>query len=149
MKTPEDSVVIMTEIVYPNDTNPMGILQGGKLMHWMDTASAICAQTHSENISVTASIDRVAFKKPICLGDIVTIKAKITRAFDTSMEIYIEVKARTVKKAENILTNTAYFTFVALSDNKKPTKVPALKPVSDIEIEEYKNALKRKTFSHI
>lgn len=144
MKTPDESVVIMTEIVYPNDTNPMGILQGGKLMHWMDTASAICAQTHSGNISVTASIDRVAFKRPIYLGDIVTIKAKITRAFTSSMEIFVEVLSRKVRVNENTLTNTAYFTFVALDENEHPVAVPELIPVTDHEKQEFENALIRR-----
>lgn len=145
MKAPSDSEIIMTEIVFPNDTNPMGILQGGKLMHWMDTASAICAQTHSGKISVTASIDRVVFKNPIHLGDIVTLKAKITRAFKTSMEIIVEVKSRNVAKMQNTITNTAYFTFVALDENGKPVVIPAITTTTEEEKKEYENALKRKT----
>ena len=80
-KSPKDSETIMTQVVCPNDTNPMGILQGGKLVQWMDIASAVCAQNHAENICVTASIDSVKFKSPAKVGDIITIKAKITRAF--------------------------------------------------------------------
>lgn len=144
IKTPADSETTMTEIVFPNDTNPMGILQGGRLMHWMDIASAVCAQTHARNIAVTASIDKVHFKRPSYLGDILTIKAKVTRAFTTSMEIYVEVWTQSIKKAERHLTNHAYFTFVAIDENANPTSVPILKPISTHEKKQYSNALKRK-----
>ena len=77
IKTSKNSETIMTEIVCPNDTNPMGILQGGRLVQWMDIASAICAQNHAEHICVTASIDSVKFKTPAKVGDIITIKAII------------------------------------------------------------------------
>lgn len=144
IKTPGDSETIMTEIVFPNDTNPMGILQGGRLIHWMDIASAVCAQIHSENIAVTVSIDKVYFRKAAHLGDIVTIKAKITRVFKTSMEIYVEVWARPVKCSDQFLTNHAYFTFVALDSNAQPVIVPEINPVTDEEKKQYLTALKRK-----
>lgn len=144
MKTPKDSEVIMTEIVFPNDTNPMGILQGGRLMHWMDIASAVCAQTHSGKIAVTVSIDKVYFKHPVHLGDILTIKAKITRVFKTSMEIFVEVWARKVKNAEVFLTNHAYFTFVALDDSAIPTVILPIKPVTAEERKQFASALQRK-----
>jgi acyl-CoA hydrolase len=143
-KKPSDSETVMTEIVFPNDTNPMGILQGGRLIHWMDTASAVCAQIHSENIAVTVSIDKVHFKSPVHLGDILTIKAKLTRVFKTSMEIFVEVWARPVKSPKQFLTNHAYFTFVALDSEAKPVIVPEIIPVTGEEKKQYFNALKRK-----
>jgi acyl-CoA hydrolase len=144
MKTPKDSETIMTEIVFPNDTNPMGILQGGRLMHWMDIACAICAQTHSNKIAVTASVDQVHFKHPVYLGDILTIKAKITRVFKTSMEIYVEVWARKVKSSKLFLTNHAYFIFVALDDNANPTIVEDIIPTTAEEVKQYAEAMERK-----
>jgi acyl-CoA hydrolase len=144
MKTPKDSEIIMTEIVFPNDTNPMGILQGGRLMHWMDIASAACAQTHSGRISVTVSIDKVSFKHPVHLGDILTIRAKITRVFKTSMEIYVEVHARKVNNPKRYLTNHAYFSFVAIDDNAAPVSIEQIKPASAEEKKQYADALKRK-----
>jgi len=144
MKTIKDSETVMTEIVFPNDTNPMGILQGGRLMHWMDIASAVCAQRHSERIAVTASIDKVNFKHPVYLGDILTIKAKMTRAFNTSMEIYIEVWVRKVKSAEIFLTNHAYFTLVAIDDNAIPVSIPPIIPANEEEKKQYAAALRRK-----
>jgi len=144
MKTPKDSEVTMTEIVFPNDTNPMGILQGGRIMHWMDIASAVCAQTHSEKIAVTISIDKVYFKHPVHLGDILTIKAKITRVFKTSMEIYVKVWARKVKNAKIFLTNHAYFTFVAIDDNANPVPIAPVKPITSEEKKQFASALDRR-----
>ena len=135
----------MTEVVCPNDTNPMGILQGGRLVQWMDIASAVCAQNHAEHICVTASIDSVSFKAPAKVGDIITIKAKMTRAFSSSMEIFVQAWAKKVISQKAYLINEAYFTFVALDDYANPTEIPLLKPLTVNEKAEFVNALKRKT----
>jgi len=134
----------MTEVVCPNDTNPMGILQGGRLVQWMDTASAVCAQNHAEHICVTASIDSVKFKSPAKVGDIITIKAKITRSFKSSMEIFVQAWAKKILSQNAYLINEAYFTFVALDDNGSPVQVRAVKPLSENEKKEFINAAKRK-----
>jgi acyl-CoA hydrolase len=101
-KSPSDSVIIKTEVVCPNDTNPMDILQGGRLVEWMDIAAAVCAQTHSGKICVTASINQVDFNAPAKIGDIITINASITRAFHSSMEIFVQAFARKVLEEKNI-----------------------------------------------
>lgn len=144
-KTPSESKTIMTEVVLPNDTNPMGILQGGRIIQWMDIASAIVAQTHSECICVTASVDQVAFKNPAHTGDIVLIKARITRAFHSSMEIYVQAWARKVTSKDEKLINEAWFTFVAIDANTNATQVPEVEPETEKEIELYEGALKRRT----
>lgn len=136
----------MTQIVFPNDTNPMGILQGGRMVHWMDTAAAICAQNHAEHICVTASIDTVKFKAPAKVGDIITIKAKVTRAFTSSMEIFVQAWAKKVLTQKEYLINEAYFTFVAIDDYANPTPVPNLIPHTDEERKEFELAEKRKQF---
>lgn len=143
-KTPKQSETIMTEVVYPNDANPMGMLQGGRLVQWMDIASAVTAQNHAERICVTASIDTVKFKNPAKVGDIITIKAKMTRAFNSSMEIKVEAHAKKILSQKEYLINEAYFTFVALDDNASPVKIPAIRPVTAEEKEEYDAAEKRK-----
>jgi len=134
----------MTEIVYPNDTNPMGMLYGGRLIQWMDTASAVCAQTHSERIAATVSVNKVFFRKPAKTGDIITIRAKITRAFNSSMEVFVQAWARNLIHRENYLINEAFFTFVAMDDFAHPVTVPKVKPVSDEEILHFEQALIRK-----
>lgn len=143
-KTPTMSATIMTEVVYPNDANPMGMLQGGRIIQWMDTASAICAQTHAGRIAVTASIDNVKFKYPAKTGDIISIHAKITRAFSSSMEILVHVSSRAVLSGEINPVCEAHFVFVALDDNANPVAVPNVKPETQEEKEHYKNALLRK-----
>lgn len=143
-KKPLDSTTVMTEVVYPNDTNPMGMLQGGRLIQWMDTASAVCAQLHAERIAVTVSLNKVKFKQPARTGDIISITAKITRAFDTSMEIFVSAKAKKVLSPEQLEVGEAYFTFVAIDENGKPAIIPKLVPQNTIEKAAYKSALLRK-----
>lgn len=144
VKRPSESETIMTEVVYPNDTNPMGMLQGGRLIQWMDTASAVCAQTHAERIAATVSLDKVVFKRPAKTGDIITIKAKITRSFNSSMEIFVRAWGRKVLSRETILINEAYFTFVALDESAQPVPVPEVLPCTEEEQLHFGQALTRR-----
>ena len=143
-KTPTDSEVIMTELVLPNDTNTLDNLMGGRLMHWIDIVSAIAAQRHSNSIVVTASVDNISFAEPIRLGDVVTMKARVTRAFNTSMEVYIEVTSENIPAGEKDQSNRAFFTFVAVDQKGKPKKVPELVPETAYEKELYNGALRRR-----
>ncbi len=147
-KSPQESETIMTEVVYPNDANPMGMLHGGKLVQWMDTACAICAQGHAEKIAATVSVDKMLFKKPARVGDIITIKAKMTRAFETSMEVFVQAWARRATSKDNYQINEAYFTFVALDGEAKPTNVPPILPTNELEQLHYEQALARKNERH-
>lgn len=148
-KIPAESAIIKTEVVCPNDTNPIGILQGGRLVEWMDVAAAICAQTHSEKICVTASIKHVDFKVAAKIGDIILVNAIITRSFQTSMEIFVQSFARNVLKGKNRLISEAYFTFVALNEDETVTPVIIpVKPVSISEKKQFRSALKRRQ-SHV
>lgn len=138
------SQVIMTEMVLPNDTNTLNNLMGGKLMHWMDIVAAIAAQKHSNRIVVTASADSISFKHPIKLGNVVTLKAFVTRAFNSSMEVYIEVFAEDIPANTKITTHRAFFTFVAVDQNGRPIEVPEVEPQTADEIELYEGALRRR-----
>ena len=143
-KTAIESLTVMTELVLPNDTNTLFNLRGGKLLHWMDIAAAIAAQKHSNNIVVTASVDNVSFENPIKLGNVVTIEAKVTRAFNTSMETFIEVWAENLPEKTKIKANEAFYTFVALDGESKPTKVPPLIPQTMEEKEQFDKAKRRR-----
>ena len=143
-KTPSSSETIKTEIVCPDDTNPMGILMGGKMVQWMDIAAAVCAQTHAEKICVTASIQQVSFKQAAKLGDVVVLKAKVTCVFSTSMEIFVQAHARNVSQNKKRLISEAYFIFVALDKEAKATAAPLLKPVNKSEREMMKAAVARR-----
>src|SRR2546423_13010621 len=123
LKKPNDSLTEMNELVLPNDTNTLGNLMGGRLLHWMDIASAIAAQKHSNRVVVTVSVDFVSFTESIKLGDVVTLKAKVTRAFKTSMEVWIEVYAENIPEGTRKKCNEAFYTFVAVDGNSRPIPV--------------------------
>jgi len=140
-----DSKTTMTELIMPNDTNPLGNLMGGNLMHWMDIAGGICAGRHCEAHVVTASVDHVSFQKAIKLGSVIELNAVVTRAFTTSVEIYIEVYVSDFDGKNTCKSNHAYMTFVALDKEKeKPIQVPKIKTVSDKEIKLYEGAKRRR-----
>ncbi len=144
-KKVSESKTIMTEMIMPNDTNPLGNLMGGNLLRWMDIVGGICAGKHCEAHVVTASVDHVSFQKPIKLGDVITIEARATRAFTTSVEIYVEVFAADVKGKNNRMCNHAYFTFVGLNDDTlKPKAIPSLVPLTRDEQSLYDSALRRR-----
>lgn len=135
----------MTELVFPNDTNQLNNLMGGNLMRWMDIVAAICAGRHCEANVVTASVDHVSFTKPIAMGDVVTLKAQVTRAFTTSVEVYVEVFAENIQGKNPFQSNHAYFTFVALDESKKkPQPVAPVIPLSTSEIARYEAAARRR-----
>jgi acyl-CoA hydrolase len=134
----------MTEMILPNDTNTLNNLMGGKLMHWMDVVAAISAQRHSNCIVVTASVDNISFKNPIALGNVITLNAQVTRAFTTSMEVFIEVYAEDIPAGKRLLTHRAFFTFVAVDKAGKPVPVPELLPDSPEEQELFEGALRRR-----
>ena len=139
-----DSVVIKTELIFPNDTNTHNTLMGGKLMQWMDIVGAISAQKHSNCLVVTASVDNISFRNSIRLGHVITLQSQVTRAFNTSMEVYIRVWAEDIPRNTKYESNSAFFTFVAVDDDLKPVKVPDITPESGEEIELYEGALRRR-----
>lgn len=143
-KTPQDSFTIMNELVLPNDTNPLHNLMGGRLLHLMDIAAAISAQKHSNRLVVTASVDNVSFQQPVKLGDVITIQAKVTRAFNTSMEVRLDVWAQNIPSGTNVKCNEAYYTFVALDESGHTIPVPELVPQTDEDKDFYDGALRRR-----
>lgn len=143
-KHPSASVTEMNELILPNDTNTFGNLMGGRLLYWMDICSAMAAQKHSNNVVVTASVDNVSFRKPVKLGEVINIVGKVTRAFNSSLEVHLEVYAQNLPKGTREKTNEAYYTFVALDEEGRPKPVPALLPESEEEQEMYDKALHRR-----
>jgi len=144
VKKSVESLIIMTELVLPNDTNVFGNLMGGRLMYWMDIAAALSAQKHSNAPVVTASVDNISFENAIRLGNVVHIEANVTRAFTTSMEVHLKVWGEDLKKRIKYKSNEAYYTFVALDDNSHPTSVPQLVAETDDEKRLYDGALRRR-----
>jgi acyl-CoA hydrolase len=143
-KTPAESKVTMTEMVFPNDTNPLHNLMGGRMMHLIDIVAAITAQKHSNRIVVTASVDNVSFTKPIKMGNVVTLEAQITRSFNSSMEVYVRVFAEDIPSGTKTESNTAFLTFVAVDQNGTPITVPQVTPENEDEKQLYDSALRRR-----
>jgi acyl-CoA hydrolase len=143
-RNPQNSYITMNELVLPNDTNTLNNLMGGRLLHWMDIAAAISAQKHCRRIVVTASVDNVSFHHPIKLGDVVTIHAIVSRAFNTSVEVRLDVWAENIPTGSKVKSNEAYYTFVALDENDKTIPVPQLTPETAEEIALFDGALRRR-----
>ena len=143
-KKASQSVVVMTELVLPNDTNNFGNLMGGRLMYWMDIAAALSAMKHCAAPLVTASVDNISFETPIKIGNVVHIEATVTRSFNSSMEVHMVVYGEDVIQQYKYKSNEAYYTFVALDPNNKPRKVNTLVPESEDEIRLFEGALRRR-----
>src|SRR6187399_3236346 len=143
-KKAAESLVIMTELVLPNDTNNFGNLMGGRLMYWMDIAAALAAMKHCGAPVVTASVDNISFETPIKIGNVVHIEARVTRAFNTSMEVHLKVWGEDAIQQYKYKSNEAYYTFVSLDPNGKPRAVSKLVPESADEILLYDGALRRR-----
>ena len=147
IKTPEASKTTLTDLVLPSETNPLNNLFGGELLARMDRAASIAARRHSRRIVVTASVNHVAFNKAIPLGSVVTVEAKVSRAFKTSMEIFLDVWIEDRESGRKSKANEAIYTFVAVDDMGNPVPIPAIQPETKLEKERYAAALRRKQLS--
>lgn len=139
-KTPEQTKIVMTELVLPNDVNLLKNLKGGRLMHLIDIAAAMAATRHAEKVVATVSVDSLSFKHPIRLGEMVELTAKLVYVGTTSMHVKVNVIGENLYTGARIVTNEANLVFVALDENEAPTKVPPLLPESEEEIENYRIA---------
>lgn len=148
-KTASQTYAVTSKIVLPNDTNVLANLMGGQLLNWMDITSAISAHRHCGRVVVTASVNNVSFNQPISLGDIVTIESKVSRAFNSSMEVYIDVFVEHRNTGKKIKCNEAIYTFVAVDQNGNAIEVPELIPESEEEKERFAGALRRRQLSLI
>ena len=145
-KSPKDSLTIMTNSVLPGDTNQLNNMFGGELLARMDRAASISAGRHSKRIVVTSSVNHVSFNKAIPLGSTITIEAKVSRVFNSSMEVYLDVLIDNLK-GEKTKANEAIYTFVAVDEKGKPVTIEKIKPESEEEIKRYEGALRRRQLS--
>ncbi|MCM4159170.1 acyl-CoA thioesterase [Antarcticibacterium flavum] len=146
-KYPEDSRTTLTDLVLPSETNPLNNLFGGELLARMDRAASIAARRHSRRIVVTASVNHVAFNKAIPLGSVVTVEAAVSRAFKSSMEIFIDVWVEDRESGQRSKANEAIYTFVAVDETGSPVNVPPLEPQTELEQKRFDAALRRKQLS--
>jgi acyl-CoA hydrolase len=143
-KTVAESSVEMLEVVLPNDANVLGNILGGKVMHLIDVAGAIAAHRHSRSLVVTASVDNLDFVYPIRVGQLIILRAHVTRAFTTSMETEVKVYLEDYTTGERRQTSSAFVTYVALDANGQPMRVPPLVPSTAEEKRRYREALERR-----
>jgi acyl-CoA hydrolase len=143
-KPVQASQVEMIELVIPNDTNRLGNLLGGRLMHWMDIAAAIAASRHTNKVCVTASVDELHFHHPVKQGEVVIVQASVNRVFHTSLEVGVRVTKENLLTGERIHTNTAYLTFVAINSEGKPIPASPVRPMKNVEKRRYRDAARRR-----
>jgi acyl-CoA hydrolase len=148
-KTPFQSITTLTEMVLPNDTNNLDNLMGGRLLHWMDIAAAISSSRHCGRIVVTASVNNVSFNQPIPRGSIVTLEAKVSRAFTSSMEVFVDVWMENRLIGERQKCNEAIYTFVAVDQLGKPIEIAPIIPETVEETSRFEGALRRRQLSLI
>jgi acyl-CoA hydrolase len=148
-KTAESTKAIMTELVLPNDTNTLGNLMGGRLLHWLDICAAISAHRCSNRIVVTAAVNNVSFSHPIKLGDIITLEAKVSRCFNSSMEVVIDVFVEDHRTGAKTKCNDAIYTFVAVDQMGSPIEAPEVIPETEEEKTRFEAALRRRQLSLI
>jgi len=149
VKAPKESLTVITDIVLPGETNPLGNLFGGELLARMDRACSIAARRHSRRIVVTASVNHVAFNKAVPVGSVVTIEAKVSRAFKSYMEIYVDVWIEDRESQHRTKVNEGIYTFVAVDETGNPVQIPQIKPETELEQIRYDGALRRKQLSLI
>jgi acyl-CoA hydrolase len=122
----QDSTAETVQVVLPNDTNPLGFILGGTVMHLIDITGAIACHRHTNHLAVTASVDSLDFIHPIKMGDLIILKSRVTCVFTTSLEVEVEVFSEQIKTGNRKLTSRAFLTFVSLAEDGKPTRVRPL-----------------------
>jgi acyl-CoA hydrolase len=139
-----DSQSEMTEIVLPNDANPLNNLLGGRLMHWIDMAGAMAAHRHARNYVVTAAIDHLDFWVPVHVGDLVILRSSVNRVFHSSMEVGVKVVVENYILDTSEHVSSAYLTFVAVDAAGRHLQVPAVVPETDEQQRRYDDAGRRR-----
>ena len=139
-----DSQSEMTELVLPNDANPLGALLGGRLMHWIDLAGAIAVHRHTRSYAVTASVDHIDFLVPVQVGDLVILRSSVNRVFQTSVEVGVKVFVENYIADTSQHVASAYLTFVAIDAKGNHLKVPAVIPETEEQQRRYDDAGRRR-----
>lgn len=144
---PQKTIAIASRIVMPNECNTLNNLMGGNLLSWLDINSAISAHRFCNRIVVTAAVNNVAFDHPIRHGDIVTIESKVSRSFNSSMEVFSDVYVEDHRTEKKLKCNEAIYTFVAVDQIGSPIEVPIIQPETALEKSRYGSALRRRQLS--
>lgn len=144
VRTVASTQSVMTEIILPNDTNTMGNLLGGRLMHFIDLAGALAAYRHTRTHLVTAAMDHIDFIQPVHVGDLLILKSSVNRAFKTSLEVGVKVWVEHPRSGVMLHVASAYLVFVAIDEQGKKLKIPELQPETADELRRYNDAMRRR-----
>ena len=125
-KSPSESHAEVIVRMFPSDANPAGNVFGGEILKHIDMVAGIVAQRHSQSNAVTISMDSVNFLKPVFVGNVLTLNARINYVHNSSMEIEVRAEAEDIITGIRTVTGTAFVTFVALDKNGRPTPAPKL-----------------------
>jgi len=145
-RTVRDTQSDYAEICLPNDTNTLGNMLGGHVMHLVDLCGAIAAMRHARSPVVTASVDQMTFLHPIRVGELVLLKSQVNRVFRTSMEVGVKVWVENLQSPSLRHTSSAYLTFVALDNAGNRVVLPPVMPESDDEKRRFSEAEERRTY---
>ena len=143
-KTVKETAIIVSHFVTPQDANYYGNVHGGVTMRMIDDAGGVVAARHAHGNTVTASVDRIDFHNPAFIGEILTLKASLNHVGRTSMEVGVRVETENIMTGEKRHIASAYLTYVALDNNRKPVEVPPVIPESELEKLRYNQALNRR-----
>jgi acyl-CoA hydrolase len=144
MPTPNDSYTEMVQVVLPNDANPLGFILGGTVMHLIDIAGAIACHRHTRSLLVTAAVDGLQFLHPIKVGDLIILQARVTAAWNTSLEVEVDVFSEETLTGTRRRTSRAYLTFVATSRDGARITIPSLTLTTDDERQKATEANERR-----
>lgn len=140
----QDSATETVQVVLPNDSNPLGYILGGTVMHMIDITGAIACHRHTNSLALTAGVDSLDFLHPIKVGDMIILKSRVTATFRTSLEVEVEVFSEEITSGDRKLTSHAYLTFVSLDQSGRPKEVPPLLIESDDDRERNRQASTRR-----
>ena len=143
-RTCADSRVQMAEVILPNDTNTQGNVLGGRIMHWIDMCAAVSAMRFAGTAMVTASVDELHFLGPATIGEMVLLRAEVTQAWHSSVEVDVQVEAEDMIHGTRRPTTAAYLTFVAVDKQGRPTSVPGLRTLTPAEAKRAREADERR-----
>jgi len=145
-KAVRESISEYSELALPNDANGLGNVLGGKVMHLVDLAAAMAAMRHARRQVVTLSVDRLLFLQPVQIGDLIVLRSSVNRVFRTSMEVGVKVTTEKLMTGEQRHTCSAYLTFVALDENRRPAPVAPVIPETEEEMRRYREAGERREY---
>lgn len=145
-KTVASSRIVIAQLMQPQHASSLGNVHGGEIMKLVDEAGALACMRHAQRRVVTLAVDRMTFRQPIRIGDLITLQAEVSYVGRTSMEAEVHVTAENPVTGECTFTNNAYVVYVALGEDGRPVPVPPLIPETDEQRQRIEQGRKRQEY---